>query len=114
MFTEGRYDALIAIKCLDEGVDIPSAQIGILLSSSANPREYIQRLGRILRNSPQKSHATIYDFIVVPSFIGVDNELSSLELQIFEKEYKRIYEIARYARNNVSITRIINERFGRL
>lgn len=114
LFTEGRYDALIAIKCLDEGVDIPSAQIGILLSSSANPREYIQRLGRILRNSPQKSHATIYDFIVVPSFIGVDNELSSLELQIFEKEYKRIYEIARYARNNVSITKIINERFGRL
>ena len=58
---------LIAIKCLDEGVDIPSATHALILASSQNPREYIQRRGRVLRSSPQtgKSHASIFDVVVV-------------------------------------------------
>lgn len=57
---------LIAIKCLDEGVDIPSASHALILASSQNPREYIQRRGRVLRSniSSGKSHATIFDVVV--------------------------------------------------
>jgi superfamily II DNA or RNA helicase len=60
---------LVAIKCLDEGVDIPSATHALILASSQNPREYIQRRGRVLRSniSSGKSHATIFDVVVTSS-----------------------------------------------
>ena len=63
-----QHDAIIAIKCLDEGVDIPSAKMAFLVSSSTDPREYIQRLGRILRLDKEgnKQYAIVYDFIVTP------------------------------------------------
>lgn len=66
-FDEGYYKSLVAIKCLDEGVDIPSADKVILMSSSNNPREYIQRRGRVLRRSEGKEKAEIYDMTVVQS-----------------------------------------------
>lgn len=60
--------AIVAIKCLDEGVDIPSAQSAFFLSNNTDPREYVQRLGRVLRRDKEggKSSADIYDFIVLP------------------------------------------------
>lgn len=64
-FDEGVYKALVAIKCLDEGVDVPSASKVILMSSSKNPTEYIQRRGRILRQYEGKKKALIYDMAVV-------------------------------------------------
>lgn len=64
-FDEGIYKALVAIKCLDEGVDIPSADKVIIMSSSRNPREYVQRRGRVLRRSEGKEKADIYDMAVV-------------------------------------------------
>lgn len=57
---------IIAIKCLDEGVDIPSASHALILASSRNPREFIQRRGRILRRSPNKTVATLIDVLVLP------------------------------------------------
>lgn len=65
-FSEGKIDMLLAMKMLDEGVDIPRAQIGIFASSTGNPREYIQRRGRLLRMHDKKDFAYIYDMIVVP------------------------------------------------
>lgn len=65
----GAIDAIVAIKCLDEGVDIPSAQRAFILSSNTDPREYVQRLGRVLRvdrKYSRKKFAEIYDFIVLP------------------------------------------------
>lgn len=64
----GSINAIIAIKCLDEGVDIPSAKRAFILSNNTDPREYVQRLGRVLRLDPNsgKDHADIYDFIVTP------------------------------------------------
>ena len=64
----GSINAIIAIKCLDEGVDIPSAKRAFILSNNTDPREYVQRLGRVLRLDPDsdKNHADIYDFIVTP------------------------------------------------
>jgi superfamily II DNA or RNA helicase len=61
-------NAIVAIKCLDEGVDIPSASRAIFLSNNTDAREYVQRLGRVLRHNRNghKDHADIYDFIVMP------------------------------------------------
>ena len=56
----------MAIKCLDEGVDVPSAKTAILMSSTRNPIQYIQRRGRIFRRAPGKDKAVIYDLIVIP------------------------------------------------
>ena len=66
-FAEGKHlQALVAIRCLDEGVNIPSIRTAFILASSTNPKEYIQRRGRVLRKFPGKSHAVIYDFITLP------------------------------------------------
>lgn len=64
-FDEGYFKSLVAIKCLDEGVDIPSAEKVIIMSSSTNPGEYIQRRGRVLRRSEGKDKAEIYDMAVI-------------------------------------------------
>lgn len=66
-FAEGNaLQILVAIKCLDEGVNIPSIKTAFILASSTNPKEYIQRRGRVLRKFPGKEFAVIYDFITLP------------------------------------------------
>ena len=71
-FADGKIDCLVARKCLDEGVNIPAARIAILIASNTDQREYIQRLGRILRTYTNKEtgfvkdKATVYDFVVLP------------------------------------------------
>lgn len=64
-FKEGQTEAMVAIRCLDEGIDVPACRTAYLIASSRNPRQFIQRRGRILRRAPGKDHATIYDFVVV-------------------------------------------------
>ena len=64
---------VVAIKCLDEGVDIPAATHALILASSRNPREFIQRRGRILRRSPHKTVATLLDVLVLPDSIDQDD-----------------------------------------
>ena len=61
-FADGVYNALIASKALNEGVDIPSANVGIVISGSGSAREHVQRLGRILRKQEGKS-ATLYEIV---------------------------------------------------
>lgn len=80
-FDEGVYKALVAIKCLDEGVDVPSASKVILMSSSKNPTEYIQRRGRVLRQYEGKKKALIYDMAVVQydNYGEVIYEITQLE-----------------------------------
>ncbi len=65
-FAHGEIDSLVAIRCLDEGVDIPATRRAYILASSTNPREFVQRRGRILRKSPGKHFALMYDFLVGP------------------------------------------------
>jgi superfamily II DNA or RNA helicase len=101
-FTDGTYQALIAMRCLDEGVDVPPAKIAIMLASTGNPRQYIQRRGRILRQSPNKEKAIIYDIIVIPSISSIVNPNTiDLERKIFEKEFKRYKEFAYTAINTM-------------
>lgn len=73
-FSDGNYNAIVANKVLDEGADIPAAQTCIMLASTGNPKQFIQRRGRVLRRFPQgysdgsqKDHADIYDMIVMPN-----------------------------------------------
>lgn len=106
-FKKGDFDALLAIKCLDEGIDIPSADKAILLASSTNPREYIQRIGRVIRRYPGKEEATIYDIIIKPEYSRMSPELIKMEKRIFDKELVRVFEIAENAENNADIAKLI-------
>ena len=65
-FARGEIQVLVAIRCLDEGVDVPSTRAAMFMASTTNPREFIQRRGRVLRRAPGKSFATIYDLVTVP------------------------------------------------
>ena len=66
-FSKGNYQVLVAMHCLDEGVDVPAASKAIFMCSSNSSREFIQRIGRVIRRHPGKTHAEIYDLIVKPS-----------------------------------------------
>ena len=66
LFRSGQYQVITAIRCLDEGVNIPGIKTAFILSSSRNPKEFIQRRGRLLRKSDNKEKAVIYDFVTLP------------------------------------------------
>lgn len=92
-FVKRQLQVLVGIKCLDEGIDIPNARIAILLSNSTNPREYVQRVGRVIRQAPNKPVSVIYDFIVTP--VGGNADGSG----ILEKEARRANQISQNAEN---------------
>lgn len=92
-FEEGKIQILVAIKCLDEGVDIPSTETAYFLASTSNPREFVQRRGRILRPSDNKVMAKIYDFITLPT--SSDRVFKS----VAKKEMPRFTEFSMHAVN---------------
>ena len=100
-----RLQTLIAIKCLDEGVNIPSIRTAFILASTTNPKEYIQRRGRVLRLFPGKDFAEIYDFITLPQSIGSAYGATEQELNmgksLVRNELLRAFEFARLADNFV-------------
>lgn len=98
-FKTQKYKVLIAIKCLDEGIDIPTATKGILMASSTNPREYVQRIGRIIRQSNDKPFAYIYD-ICIDSVKTILGEAAIVERKIRQNEQRRLKEIAENAINS--------------
>jgi DNA phosphorothioation system restriction enzyme len=97
----GFLDGVVAIRCLDEGIDLPELRMGFLLASSTNPRQFVQRRGRLLRNAPDKTRAVIHDFIVRPPDLGGgwDDEAFNLERSFFQRELRRIVEFCRMAEN---------------
>ena len=97
----GSLNAVVAIRCLDEGIDVPDVRLGFLLASSTNPRQFIQRRGRLLRRAPGKTRAVIYDFIVRPPDFGGggDCDAFNLERRMFRRELERILEFCRTAEN---------------
>lgn len=87
-FRNGDIKSLVAIKCLDEGVDIPEIRKALIMASSGNPREYIQRRGRLLRKYEGKKKAIIYDMLVFSpdeSYRSI-NRVELKRLQIFAKD----------------------------
>lgn len=100
-FQAGRIQALIAMKCLDEGIDVPSARLGIILASTTNPREFIQRRGRLLRRSPGKKEAVIYDLVVSSNSMQDLGELYKRAIQkITYKELVRVETFSKDAINS--------------
>jgi len=99
--TSGFLDGVVAIRCLDEGIDLPDLRMGFLMASSTNPRQFVQRRGRLLRNSPGKNRALIYDFFVAPPDLGgkLDDEGFNMERRFFQRELARIVEFCRMAEN---------------
>ena len=95
-FVKHQLQVLVGIKCLDEGIDIPNARIAMLLSSSTNPREYVQRVGRVIRQAPDKEISVIYDFVTMSP------ETSGNPI-ILEKEGHRAALIARNAVNYAEV-----------
>ncbi|MCK9403928.1 MAG: DEAD/DEAH box helicase family protein [Chitinophagaceae bacterium] len=94
-FSEGEIAVLTAMKCLDEGVDVKRTEVAIFCASTSNPRQFIQRRGRILRTHPQKKFAYIYDMIVVPDISSrLFDESISMEKSILAAELRRVYEFA--------------------
>jgi superfamily II DNA or RNA helicase len=99
-FAEGKLQALVAMHCLDEGVDVPSTRTAYILASSSNPRQFIQRRGRVLRKSPGKDFATVYDLITVPPPISESDEVSRrAERSILRRELSRFAEFSDSALN---------------
>jgi superfamily II DNA or RNA helicase len=97
-FGEGEYDALVAMKCLDEGVDVPETRTAILMANSGNPMQFIQRRGRVLRQTPNKDRAVIFDMLVVPT-LNPDESIANSEKYILKKELRRFEEFASTADN---------------
>lgn len=114
-FKDGTYQALVAIKCLDEGIDIPIADTAIIMASSTNPREYIQRVGRVIRQAMGKKRAYIYDFVIEPEPKRLeDPDLIEFERQIFMKEMLRVKDMSTNSINNAQVLIDINTRLRRV
>jgi len=100
-FQNGEIDVIASMKCLDEGVDIPRAETAIFCSSTGNPRQFIQRRGRILRKHPAKNHAVIHDLVVMPDYENQleGSETFDLEKRMVKTELERVMYFASPAKN---------------
>lgn len=96
-----RGGVVVAIKCLDEGVDVPSVTHALILASSKNPREFIQRRGRVLRTAPGKALAYVYDAIVLPPKENSGHAMGIAD-PITAGELARAVEFAQHADNPAS------------
>lgn len=106
------YQAIVAIKCLDEGVNIPSIKTAFILASSTNPKEYIQRRGRVLRKAPNKPYAVIFDFVTLPTpldCISYGSEDSRLDLSLVRKEIIRMKEFGEISKNPSEADKLVQE-----
>lgn len=111
MFSSGtELQVITAIKCLDEGVNIPAIKKAFILASSTNPKEYIQRRGRVLRRAKGKEYAEIFDFITLPRPLEevqfCSEEELSCDLSLVRKEFLRMIDFAETARNPFEIDKL--------
>lgn len=113
-FYAGDYlQVLVAIKCLDEGVNIPAIKTAFILASTTNPKEYIQRRGRVLRKYPGKEFAIIYDFITLPRPLDETGNLTFDEIRceksMVKNEINRMIEFKRLALNRMESDILIDD-----
>ena len=99
-YEEGKVHVLTSMKCLDEGVDVPRSELAIFCSSTGNPRQFIQRRGRVLRLHDDKVHAVIHDLIVVPE-ISVEESNYNMERNLVKKELERVVDFSNLAMNKM-------------
>lgn len=97
-FANGNIDVLTSMKCLDEGVDVPRSELAIFCASTGNPRQFIQRRGRVLRTHKDKRYAIIHDLVVIPE-TNFDSGCYELEKSLVSIEIKRVRDFALLSEN---------------
>lgn len=110
-FEKGEINALLAINCLDEGVNVPRTGIGIFTSSTGNPRQYIQRRGRLLRNHPDKNRAIIFDMIVIPNVFeeSKKNDFFRVQKNLVKNELMRVGYFAKLSENFYDTKEVLDD-----
>lgn len=107
-FANGDLEVLTSMKCLDEGVDVPRSEMAVFCASTGNPRQFIQRRGRILRRHKDKPYAIIHDLIVTPR-ISPSLESYKMERRLLEMEMKRVRDFASLSENaDITYTELDN------
>lgn len=97
-FASGKLEVLTSMKCLDEGVDVPRSEMAIFCASTGNPRQFVQRRGRILRKHKDKYRAIIHDLIVAP-WVSTNEDSYRMERNLLKTELKRVSDFASLAEN---------------
>ena len=97
-FADGKLQVLTSMKCLDEGVDVPRSELAIFCSSTGNPRQFIQRRGRVLRTHPDKKMAELHDPVVVPELNPNSNSFR-MEQSLLRGELMRVNNFALLSEN---------------
>lgn len=112
-FENKELQVLIAIKCLDEGINIPNIKTAFILASTNNKKEYIQRRGRVLRKVKNfnKEYAEIYDFVTLPRKLNTVQYLTlkqmKIEIPLVRKELERMEEFRRLSMNPLTTKELI-------
>lgn len=110
-FVEKKIQALVAVKCLDEGLNIPGIRTAFIMASTTNPKEYIQRRGRVLRLAEGKKYAEIYDFVTLPRSLselsGLTEDQLKKDLPIVKNELRRMVEFTRLATHSFAAQQLI-------
>jgi len=99
-FENGNVHVLTSMKCLDEGVDVPRSELAVFCSSTGNPRQFIQRRGRVLRNHKDKVHAVIHDLVVVPKIKDGEGNFG-MERNLIKKELERVVDFSELSMNKI-------------
>ena len=97
-FANGSIDVLTSMKCLDEGVDVPRSELAIFCASTGNPRQFIQRRGRVLRTHAEKRYAIIHDLVVIPDN-NFDPSCQDIEKSLVANEIRRVRDFAVLSEN---------------
>lgn len=97
-YASGKLDVLTSMKCLDEGVDVPRSELAIFCASTGNPRQFIQRRGRILRAHKDKEYAVIHDLVVAP-MVSNNSPAFSVERNLLRSELNRVKDFAQLSEN---------------
>lgn len=97
-FETGQTHVLVSMKCLDEGVDVPRAELAIFCASTGNPRQFIQRRGRVLRVHKEKPLAIIHDLVVVPE-VNPETSTYQMERSLVKRELERVFDFASLSTN---------------
>ncbi|MBP7508994.1 MAG: DEAD/DEAH box helicase family protein [Prolixibacteraceae bacterium] len=107
-FEKGIVHVLTSMKCLDEGVDVPRSELAVFCSSTGNPRQFIQRRGRVLRLHKDKIFAVIHDLVVVPRIFS-DQGNYEMERNLLKKELERVVDFSELSMNKIDTYEALNE-----
>ena len=97
-FASGKLQVLTSMKCLDEGVDVPRSEMAVFCASTGNPRQFIQRRGRVLRTHPDKHIAILHDLVVIPE-VGSACDSFKMEQVLLRNELIRVKNFSMLSEN---------------